>query len=110
MFSFRRVGRDRAETWQILVAEREGKGWVSRFGKPLCTLNPDRPRSHEIGVVVAIDRGEETELLLAVKQGLTDAERRILDGEVEELLGRGVYQNGAEDENGWFRWDTLSDA
>jgi len=45
-----------------------------------------------------------------VKQGLTDAERRILDGEVEELLGRGVYQNGAEDENGWFRWDTLSDA
>ncbi len=110
MFTFRRVGRGRAETWQILVAEREGKGWSSRFGTPLRRLNLDRPRSHEIGVVVAIDRGEETEVLLAVKQGLTDAERRILDGELEELLGRSVFQSGANDEQGWFRWDSLSDA
>lgn len=58
---------------------------------------------------MAIDRGVETEILLAVKQGLTYSERRMLDEEIEELLGRSDYQSGAKDENGWFRWDTLSD-
>lgn len=56
MFTFRRIGRGRAETWQILIAERSAKGLTSRFGKPFRTLNPARPRSHEIGVLVAIHR------------------------------------------------------
>lgn len=104
---FRRVGRGAAETWEILLPEDGAKDLVSRFGEPLRNGNLDRSRSHEIGVLVAIDRGEESEIVLAVKDGLSESERQILDREIEELLGRCVYQIGRDDQKGWFRWDTL---
>lgn len=107
MFIFRRVGKGEAETWEILLTEDSQPKLEARFGKALGNGNSDRPRMHEVGVLIAIDRYDEMEILLAVKEGLDEATRKLLDGEVEELLGRDTYTTGRNDEKGWFRWDTL---
>jgi hypothetical protein len=107
MYVFRRIGDGAAETWEILLPAGSAPKLDRRFGKSLGSGNPDRQRMHEVGVLFAIKRCGEVEILLAAKSGLSDLERRILDGEIEELLGKSVYQVGREDREGWFRWDTL---
>src|ERR1039458_7139783 len=106
MFVFRRVGRGGAETWQVLLPEGSRPDLKGRFGDGFFDTR-DRTPMHDIGVLVAIDRGKESEIVLAVKNGLNSDERKVLDGEVEDLLGLYPRECERNEMKGRFRWYVL---
>lgn len=114
MFTFNRTHSGPAEVWTITVAAKALPDAASRFGTPLRnnardSSGEERPSHfHEVGIVVALEMGvDETEFLLACKEGLTEAEKRTLLVELEMLLGRQVYGWGAEESRGFFLHDSL---
>ena len=110
MFNFHRTNEGIAEIYEILLAEDANSDFADRFGSAIRFSHREN-KYHEVGYLVAIpDKEEQTvKILLCCKKGLTEDDKRNLYEEMELLLGKAVYKIGAEEAEGWFLHDELSD-
>ena len=108
MFTFFRTRTGPAEFWEILIAEGLLPDAGQRFGPPQMYRGPgsDDTRFHHVGNIAAIVTDADAEFLLACRE-LSDEEQRVLDQQLELLLGHHVWSMGAEPIKGYFVHDTL---
>src|SRR6185312_767278 len=87
-----------------------------RLGNAIWCLAYDErfPRHYKIGKLLVISHGEKfgnptTQIILMVRDGLTDAEKLALETEIQLLIGGLVDCEGgiSEHTQGWFATDTF---
>ena len=110
MFIFSRTRTLPSEVWEILVALDSVPDAEKRFG-PALRFRPGNDASdiryHDVGRLVLIgSENDKSEILLAYKE-LIPAEQRVLDQEIERLVGHSVWDGGEEPVAGHFVHATL---
>lgn len=104
MFIFSRTEDGPAEAWEITLPSDHPDA-ERRFG-PALKHSARNERFHSVGVLVVL-RGETAKIFVGGKDGLTQAEQNQLSIEIEMLVGKHVWEVGAEPEKGWYLWEGL---